>query len=512
MVNSSGPGLIKYVKDPKVTLFYPPEQSWPGMYCKPNGSLAYPSLGGALIKAGVEVAVFDACVGNEKDDLQEMFYKSQMMPSGLIRTGVSEQRILEEVSDADIVGLTSIFTYQESMVTTTARLIKEAYPDKLLVAGGVNARSRVDWFLENGFDLISLSEAEGTILKIVDVVRQGSRDFSNVSSVAYRKDGQTILNRTPSEEVVWDLDDLPMPAWHLLPNERYWEVGRPHGGHFKPGEELKYGSMMTSLGCVFKCLYCHIAGETEGSLSGPVGRFRIKSDERVLAEINELKRLGVKQVYIEDDTLFGNKQRAIRLLGKINGAGVDILGVNGVNLIHLFKGFEPDREVLEALVGAGFIEICLPFESASQRIIKKYATNKFDAENHNVTALIKMCKEYGLTIEGNYMVGWPDETRDEMNLTIEMARQHREEGLDAVAVMSVIPLPGTPLFDIAKADGYLPDDWSPDSMTWTRSNMVNTLIPAAELEDVRQRAWLELNDPEHVRSKMAMAPATPNVI
>ena len=99
MVNNSGPGLIKYVKDPKVTLFYPPEQSWPGMYCKPNGSLAYPSLGGALIKAGVAVAVFDACVGNEKDDLQEMFYKSQMMPSGLIRTGVSEQRILEEVAE-----------------------------------------------------------------------------------------------------------------------------------------------------------------------------------------------------------------------------------------------------------------------------------------------------------------------------------------------------------------------------------------------------------------------------
>ena len=43
--------------------------------------------------------------------------------------------------------------------------------------------------------------------------------------------------------------------------------------------------MMTSLGCVFKCTYCHIAGETDGSLAGPISSFRIKSDDRVLQEL-----------------------------------------------------------------------------------------------------------------------------------------------------------------------------------------------------------------------------------
>ena len=50
----------------KVTLLYPPEQTWPEMMCKPNGSLAYPMLAGALIENGTEVKIFDACVGNEK--------------------------------------------------------------------------------------------------------------------------------------------------------------------------------------------------------------------------------------------------------------------------------------------------------------------------------------------------------------------------------------------------------------------------------------------------------------
>ena len=111
-------------KDVKVTLVYPPVQSWSAAMCKPNGSLAYPNLGGALLQKGVEVKVYDAAVGNESDDLNEVFFNStQELPNGLLRTGVRNKRILEEVADSDIVGLTSIFTDQETMVLTTAKLI-----------------------------------------------------------------------------------------------------------------------------------------------------------------------------------------------------------------------------------------------------------------------------------------------------------------------------------------------------------------------------------------------------
>ena len=65
-------------KDIKVTLLYPPNQSWTNAMCKPNGSLAYPSLAGALINENIEVNVFDACVGNEKDDLNAVFFKNKI--------------------------------------------------------------------------------------------------------------------------------------------------------------------------------------------------------------------------------------------------------------------------------------------------------------------------------------------------------------------------------------------------------------------------------------------------
>ena len=150
-----------------------------------------------------------------------------------------------------------------------------------------------------------------------------------------------MIDNSRIGDIIWDLDKLPIPAWHLLPYEKYWKISRPHGGDIKTGAELKYASMMTSRGCPFSCSYCHIAEEIVESKSGAIGKFRIKSDERVRKELQILKdEIGVKQVFIEDDSIFGMKRRAIRLLKSIVGLGLDLLDVNGVNTIHLVKNYK----------------------------------------------------------------------------------------------------------------------------------------------------------------------------
>ena len=75
------------MKEIKVLLLYPPEQQWPGCIVKPNGSLAYPYLGGALRDIGVEVKVYDACVGDENDKTEDFFDKPSLLPTGKLRTG-----------------------------------------------------------------------------------------------------------------------------------------------------------------------------------------------------------------------------------------------------------------------------------------------------------------------------------------------------------------------------------------------------------------------------------------
>ena len=61
---------------------------------------------------------------------------------------------------------------------------------------------------------------------------------------------------------------------------------------------------MTSLGCPFACSYCHIAHETKGSLADDIGKFRIKSDERVLEELLYLRDTIGAKTAINPETLF----------------------------------------------------------------------------------------------------------------------------------------------------------------------------------------------------------------
>lgn len=320
----------------KVLLLYPPEQCWPGTMCKPNGSLAYPMLAGALTEHGIESYIYDACVGNEDDNLDEVFYKSTPLDNGMLRTGVSDERILNIASQYDIIGITSIFSHQETMVLKTIKLIKSVFPEKLIISGGVNARSRAPMFFKHGVDIICTSESENTIIDICKVFNSGTKNFTSIPRTISLYNGEQIFS-TATENVRLDLDSLPIPRWDMLPNERYWKIRRPHGGHFSPDTELKYASMETSRGCPFACLYCHIAGELPDSVAGEIGRFRIKSDERVIQELDILKSLGIKQIFIEDDSLLGKKKRAINLIKKMLHMKFDILDVNGINIIHLLK-------------------------------------------------------------------------------------------------------------------------------------------------------------------------------
>ena len=249
---------------------------------------------------------------------------------------------------------------------------------------------------------------------------------------------------------------------------------------------------------------CTATSRASRSDSGPIGKFRVKSDERVLQELDVLRGLGVRQLYVEDDSLFGQKPRALRLLRAMQDSGFHILGVNGINIVHMLKRHEPDDEVIDALVGAGFRDINLPFESANPRIVRTYASNKWDVQRSNVAGLIRRLKDRGFWLSANYMIGYPDESREEIEATINLAREHHSLGVDAANIFLVIPLPGTPIFDLAVERGHLPGGFDPDRLTWNKANMVDTLVPAEELEEIRASAWEDLNDPRFVAYKKSM--------
>ena len=329
--------------------------------------------------AGIETDLVDASVGTEDDKLEDTFNNPVMQLNGLIRIGMSFDRIREFIAlgGYDVVAIHSNFTPQTRMVLETAKIIKEINPEILVISGGVNARHILERLLGIGFvDLICITEGERIIVKIVKQWRL-NRSFDGVDGVVFMESGRLVYRPVNSDSVVQNLDELPVPAWHKLPLAKYAEITSPHGDVVL-SEKYIYAPMMTSRGCPFKCAYCHISLEKEKH--DDIGNLRLKSVDRVMREIEILKSLGVTKVYIEDDSLLAKKARVKEIFTRLLGAGLKIADVNGVNLVHLFVRdratgkLRVDRDYLELLCASGFDQISFPVESGVQRVLDKYAT------------------------------------------------------------------------------------------------------------------------------------------
>ena len=325
--------------------------------------------------------------------------------------------------------------------------------------------------------------------------------------IAFRdEEGNQIVN--PSALIDPDLDHLPLPAWDLLPLQKYWDISRPHGGQFPSGQRIKYASLQTSRGCPFQCLYCHISKEKQADAEVDIGRFRVKSIDRVMRELEVLQGLGVEYVFFEDDSLFAKKKRAYTLFNSVREMGLHLLDVNGINLCHLQKNYGGvlgiDFEFLEVLAAAGFRFLALPFESANQRLIDKYASSKWTIETTNVQALLKSLNSVGIKCSGNYMIGYPDETESEVFNTIRMAKRHVEQGLSHALFFTVVPFPGSVLYDLVINNGQLDSNFDPDQMRWTKSIIKNLPMSSEALEAIRQLAFLLVNRTEYVDYKIEM--------
>jgi anaerobic magnesium-protoporphyrin IX monomethyl ester cyclase len=492
------------IKDPSFLCVFPPLQYAAGELVRPDGTLGLPYLDAALSRAGFHSQILDMSVGTPQDRLEDTFYRQVALSDDLVRIGLSPERILEELRPFHVIAVTSIFTQQTSRCFEVAELVKRAYPDKLLIAGGVNARSLREQFLDHGFDVVFLSEGEASIVQLAHALRTGTPLEQAVSGIAMRSNGTTIV--TPPAPVPSDLDAYPMPSWHKLPNEHYWSIGRIWGG--KEGwmtgvDRPHYAAVFTSRGCPFRCTYCHISTERDG-LAGDIGALRCHSLARMEQEFEVLERLGVEYLYVNDDSFLAKKDRVFAILEALRRYGFVLADVNGVNIIHLFtrrgSRLVVDEALLEALRAAGFRKISLPFESGTQRLIDKYSSGKWDLAQCDVVDLVRKVTAAGLVADGNFMIGYPDETLEELTETFLLARRLMDAGLIGCQFFMVQPFPGTRLFEESLASGQLSPSWRWDDFGWSKgSPFTNPCIDAQLLKYTWSLVWQLLNRDARVR-------------
>jgi radical SAM superfamily enzyme YgiQ (UPF0313 family) len=397
------------------------------------------------------------------------------------------------------------------MVLEAVRWVKEYDPEKLVIAGGVNARNLRPRFYAAGVDVILTGEADFAVVELAEAIR-GRRSLHDVKGIAFLdEDGEEVV--TPPAPLIQNLDDMAMPAWDLLPLDKYWDISRPHGGEFAPGQRIRYAALQTSRGCPFACTYCHISKENGDGIAGGIGALRLHSVERVLRELQTLKDLGAEYVFFEDDSLLAKKPRATLLFREAAKMGLKLADVNGVNIIHLLKNeggkLVPDHEFLAVMGAAGFKWLHLPFESGNERLLRQYSTGKWSIERTDTGALIRACNDAGISVAGNYIIGYPDETLSEIYTTIRMAKRHVEQGLNHAAIFALVPFPGTKVYDRVIETGQLDPEFDTDQMKWTKSMLKGLAVPPEALEYMRQLAWLTVNRSSFVEYKIGQRVTAP---
>jgi anaerobic magnesium-protoporphyrin IX monomethyl ester cyclase len=485
-------------KNTRVKLVYPAQQFAKTEIPRPDGSLGLLYLAGTLRDHGFEVSILDMCVGQDGDALEDTFFCRTEIDDAHIRVGISTDRLREELRGFRIVGVTSIFTPQTFNCFEVARTAKEVDSTILTIAGGGNARAFHKLFLDNGFDIVVFGEGEETMLEIA-LCHETHASYESIRGIAYKtRDGEIVVNA--ERPVLRDLDRLPFPAWDLLPLRQYWRIGEPHGGTFPKGSEVRYLSMQTSRGCPFRCTYCHISKE------GDAATLRLKSHERVMAEIDRIQSLGAEYLFFEDDSLLAKRDRIKRIFRELKAKGLKIIDANGVNLAHFYtpgpnKQLVVDEELLDLMVEVGWVECAYPFESGCQRILNKYASHKWDLQRHNPVDLVRKSAQRGLTINGFFTIGYPDETYEELTQTFLLAQDLTAVGLTSVAFYIIVPYPGSVLYDMAAAGNNLPESLDLRNMKFALSTMVNTLIEPAVLEYSRRLAYQLINPKELVAYK-----------
>lgn len=273
-----------------------------------------------------------------------------------------------------------------------AQLVKTAMPDTYVVFGGSQSDlTAADTLQQIEYvDYICCGEGETTIVPFFASLLCGEPDHS-IRGLAYRRDGQVILN--PRPELLPNLDSLPAVDYSLL-DFRYEERG------------LKVKQLFpvdVGRGCPFSCTFC--------STKNFWGRrYRLKSSKRIVEEIRHIHEMfGISDFVFEHDMFTMNRNKVIQVCGMLKQIGFPISWRCSARVDCL------DEELIDIMVDSGMESLFVGIETGSARMQKLIRKNlKLD----NAYDLLKYISEKGVAITTSFIYGFPEETEEDFAQTV----------------------------------------------------------------------------------------------
>jgi radical SAM superfamily enzyme YgiQ (UPF0313 family) len=327
----------------------------------------------------------------------------------------------KQYQNLDFVGITAT-TPLIRCTYSLCNIFKKRFSNIKTVLGGVHPSVLPEEVLGNkNVDFVVRYEGEMTMNELV-----AGHPLSEILGLSYKD--KTGVHHNQDRPEIENLDDLPAPAYHLMPIEKY----RPAIGSYK---RLPAMSIFATRGCPGRCTFCHRAFR---------GKIRSRSAKKIIEEIKLLVNdYGIREINFYDDTFTALKPNVRQFCNLLLNEKIDITWSCFTRVNYV------DADLFALMKKAGCHQIMMGVESGVQEIL--------DGMNKMVTldqirAAIKICKDVGLETRAAYIFGSVGETKELMQKTLDFAI---ELDTDYAQFNILTAYPGTELWVTAKKNGWL---------------------------------------------------------
>ncbi len=354
-----------------------------------------------------------------------------------VRVDVRETTLEQNGEDfprADAELLETLRTFKPEIVgfTATTPLVPEAYrlatltretlgENVILIIGGPHATALPEQTLREcaALDAAGIGEGEQTMVELADSGL--SRDIAGLAI----RDGDEIL-RTPKRAFQREPDLIAPPAWDLFDMD-YHTSASPWMVRWL---NLRTINLRTSRGCPNVCTFC--AGHLT---AGPGVRYH--STDYVADQIRRaIDSWQIEAILFDDETLASNEEHLMTLCERFRSEGWNKTIQWGACL----RVDQAKPNLLAAMRSAGCVQIEYGLESGSDAMLQSLSKHSSVEQNRRA---VKLTREAGLRVFGNFMFGLPGETKADFEKTLKFIRQTR---CDVVSPAILNPLPGTPIY------------------------------------------------------------------
>lgn len=337
-------------------------------------------------------------------------------------------------------------SYHQSL--RVAEALKRIHPDTTVVFGGPQASLVAEMTLKHfpSVDVVVRDEGEHTLCELVSRLMRGE-PWLDLPGITFRSDGRILRNN--EAPVLGDLDELPIPAWHLYPVKAFTAI---------PLDAVR--------GCRSQSVFSSCGHYLQKQL-------RFKSNRRLVKEILRLSEIiscepsssslplshGGEQVLpfiIElPHEFFTSDVERLQQFCQLLRSEASSVRWSCVGSIGAL-----DEKTIAVMAESGCISVRYDVESGSSDIQRDIGTNY---ELIDIGDAITLSLSNGLHVDTSYTVGFPFEREEDVRHTFEMIRRTFLKGRGNISIHCglLVPYAGSQLYENSREkliyNGYRPE-------------------------------------------------------